>query len=64
MKLEEIRAIAKSHGIKPGNLSKTELIKTIQTNEGNSACYGSGYGNECGQAKCLWRKDCLEVSPA
>lgn len=35
MKLEEIRGIAKSHHINPGKLSKTELVKSIQSGEGN-----------------------------
>ena len=35
MKMEEVRSIAKSHGISPGKFSKTELIKYIQANEGN-----------------------------
>ncbi|MDH4286696.1 MAG: SAP domain-containing protein [Gallionella sp.] len=63
MKLEEIRGIAKSHNIKAGNLSKAELIRTIQTQEGNFACYGSANNSECDQANCLWRKDCFEASP-
>lgn len=59
MKLEEIRAIAKSHSIKPGNLSKAELIKTIQVQEGNFDCFGSAYSGECDQSDCLWRSDCI-----
>lgn len=62
MKLEEIRAIAKSQSIKPGNLSKAALIKTIQTNEGNFDCYGSAYSGECDQASCRWRLDCFEAT--
>lgn len=62
MKLEEIRAIAKSHSIKPGNLSKTELIRTIQGHEGNFDCYGSASSGECDQASCLWRDDCIAAS--
>lgn len=31
MQLEEVRSIAKLHSIKPDHLSKSELIKTIQT---------------------------------
>ena len=61
MKLEEIRAIAKSQSIKPGNLSKAELIKTIQIHEGNFDCYGTAYSGECDQ-DCLWRNDCFDAS--
>lgn len=62
MKLEEIRAIAKSHCIKPGNLSKTELIKTIQAVEGNFDCFATASEGYCDQQGCLWRDGCFEVA--
>ena len=62
MKLEDVRTIAKSHGIKPYHLSKTGLIKMIQTEEGNFDCFGSAYDGVCDQANCLWREDCLETA--
>ena len=58
MKLAEIRAIAAQQGIKAGKMNKGELIRTIQTAEGNEACFGSGRAATCGQAQCLWRDDC------
>jgi hypothetical protein len=58
MKIEEIRGIAKSHSISPGKLSKTELIKSIQINEGNFDCFSTAYGGECDQGGCSWRDDC------
>ncbi len=58
MKLVEIRAIAAQQGIKSGKMNKGELIRTIQTAEGNEACFGSGLAVACGQAQCLWRDDC------
>ena len=64
MKLEEIRDIAKSRKIKPGSLSKAELIRAIQIQEGNTACYGRASSGECSQADCLWRADCLLAAPA
>ena len=60
MKLEDVHTIAKSHGIKPSHLSKAELIKTIQSEEGNFDCFATAYGGECDQAGCLWREDCLK----
>lgn len=60
MKIAEIRSIAKSQGMDPGKLSKTELIKSIQTNEGNFDCFGTAYAGECDQTGCSWRKDCFE----
>lgn len=62
MKMEEVRAIAKSHKIKPGNFSKTKLIKMIQTDEGNFDCYATAYNGECDQMNCLWRNDCFDAS--
>lgn len=62
MKMEEVRGIAKSHGINPGKLSKAELIKSIQAIEGNFDCFATACGGECDQANCLWREDCLDAS--
>jgi len=42
MKMNEITAIAKIiYGIVPDKLSKTDLIKTIQTKEGNFDCFAT-----------------------
>ncbi|MDO8464242.1 MAG: SAP domain-containing protein [Gallionella sp.] len=62
MKMEELRNIAKSHGIKPSQFSKTELIKYIQADEGNFDCYATAYNGECDQGNCLWREDCLTTA--
>jgi hypothetical protein len=64
MKLEEIRNIAKSHSIHTGKLSKLELIKSIQSEEGNFDCYGSASGGECDQSGCSWREDCFAAARA
>ena len=58
MRLEEIRRIAKSHHINPGNLSKNQLIKSIQCDEGNFDCFATAYDGVCDQVGC-WRKDCF-----
>lgn len=63
MKLDEIRSIAKTRSIKPGNLSKAELIKSIQSEEGSFNCYGTASSGERDQANCLWREDCFDASP-
>lgn len=44
---KDIREIAKSLGIHPGNFSKTRLIKTIQSEEGNFDCYATAYDGVC-----------------
>jgi len=62
MKMEEVRSIARSHGIQSAKLSKTELIKSIQANEGNFDCFATAYGGECDQACCLWREECFDAS--
>jgi hypothetical protein len=62
MKLEELRDIAKSHGINHGKLTKADLIKSIQASEGNFACFGTASDGACDQAGCTWRKDCFVVS--
>ncbi|HEU0233541.1 MAG TPA: SAP domain-containing protein [Gallionella sp.] len=62
MKMEEVRSIAKSQGLNPGKLSKTELIRSIQMEEGNFDCFATAYDGECDQVDCLWRGDCFEAA--
>lgn len=62
MRVQEIVTIAKEKGIKPGKRKKTELIRFIQAEEGNFACYASAHSGECDQRDCLWREDCLSDS--
>ena len=59
MKIQKIRAIAKARGIKSANLSKTDLIRTIQRQEGNFPCFGTDVDGHCDQFGCAWREDCL-----
>lgn len=58
MKLDEIREIAKQHGIKTGRMKKAELIRAIQHMEKNNPCFDTGKSSSCGQEGCLWREDC------
>jgi hypothetical protein len=58
MKVDEIREIARTRGLKPGKLKKAELVRAIQDKEGNMACYETGKAGECSQEQCLWREDC------
>jgi hypothetical protein len=62
MKLEQVRSIAKPHTIRPDHLSKAELIKAIQTEEGNFACFATAYVGACDQAGRLWREDCFDAA--
>ncbi len=58
MNMTEIRTIAKDRGIKYGKMNKTELIQTMQKQEGNPACFNTGQEGNCGQDQCLWITDC------
>lgn len=62
MDIAKIRSIAESQNIDPGQLSKTALIKSIQSGEGNFDCYASAYAGECDQFDCSWREDCFDAS--
>ncbi len=57
MKMQEVRDIAKKMNLSTGvGRSKQDLIRDIQTNEGNSPCYRAI--EYCGVLNCLWREDC------
>ena len=60
MKISLVRDIAKSMGMKTGKMGRTELIRRIQREEGNHACFATPYVRECDQLNCLWREDCLK----
>lgn len=61
MKLEDIRTIAKSHSINPGKLTKAALIRSIQSGEGNTACFATASSPECPHVGCSWREDCFDA---
>jgi hypothetical protein len=62
MNVQSIREIARGLEIRPGKLNKTELIRSIQTAEGNFPCFGTADAGACDQTGCLWREDCLKRS--
>jgi hypothetical protein len=62
MKMEEIRSIAKRHHIKPAHLSKVDLVRSIQSKEGNFDCFATAASGECDQYGCIWRKDCFAAA--
>ncbi len=59
MNIQAIRTIAKTRGIKWAKLSKGDLIRTIQREEGNFPCFGTAVDGYCDQLSCTWRNDCL-----
>lgn len=62
MKLNEIREIAKSHGIQGSKLSKTDLVRSIQSREGNFDCFATAINGDCDQSDCRWREDCFDTA--
>jgi len=60
MNLKDIKDMAKSQGIKVGNMKKENIIRSIQRAEGNFDCFGSAITGECNQMNCIWRGDCLK----
>ena len=60
MNLKDIKDMAKSQGIKVGNMKKENIIRSIQRAEGNFDCFGSAIAGECDQMNCIWRGDCLK----
>ena len=59
MQVQEIRDIAKDHGIKTSRMTKLKLVKEIQKHEGNFTCFATAVNGECDQWGCMWRKDCF-----
>ncbi|MDT8421911.1 MAG: SAP domain-containing protein [Desulfuromonadales bacterium] len=58
MNLQEIKDVAKIHGVKTGQAKKAELVRMIQSAEGNHPRFQDGQAATCGQDGCLWRGDC------
>ena len=60
MNMPEIKNKAKALGLNPGKMKKTELIRAIQTAEGNSPCFGWSNGY-CPNVDCCFMADCLKI---
>ena len=58
MKMNEVRAKAKTLRIKIRGVKKSDLIKEIQKREGNFDCFGTAK-DYCDQWNCCFREDCL-----
>lgn len=58
MQLSEVRKKAKALGLNPGNMQKIELIRAIQTKEGNFPCFATAT-DYCDQSGCCFKEDCL-----
>lgn len=62
MNMQEIRVIAKKLDIKTSRMSKVNLIREIQTTEGNFPCFATPESGECDQMSCIWREDCIPMA--
>ena len=58
MKMQEVREKAKTLGIKSFGKKKVDLIRAIQSKEGNIPCFKTGL-DSCDQYKCCWRSECF-----
>ena len=58
MKMAEIRRKAVKIGLNAQGMKKVELVRAIQSAEGNVACFDTEK-SDCDQLACCWRKDCL-----
>ena len=59
MKMTEVKEKARKMGVDPKKMNKTDLIRTIQKNEGYEECYGKSNGS-CERDDCLFITDCLK----
>ena len=62
MQMQDIRTIAKDNGIKTSRLSKVDLVRSIQTAEGNFNCFATAIDGDCDQMGCVWREDCFAAA--
>jgi len=58
MTFAEIKQIAVEQGIRVVGVKKTDIVRAIQKQEGNTPCFASGKVSECGQPHCLWFSAC------
>ena len=59
IKMQELRAMAKKHGINSFGKTKAALIREIQAAEGNFDCFGSAV-EYCDQWGCRYRPLCFD----
>lgn len=62
MQIQQIRTLARDAGVRPGNLGKVALVRTIQRREGNFDCFATAYDGVCDQTDCRWREDCFALA--
>jgi len=60
MSMPEIKMKARSLGIIPGKMKKSDLIHAIQVAEGYTPCFGRS-GGHCPHTNCCFMNDCLKT---
>ena len=60
MTMGQIIQKAISVGVQPGEMNKTELIRSIQKAEGYTPCFGTSNG-QCPYVDCCFMEDCLKI---
>ncbi|HUT30723.1 MAG TPA: hypothetical protein VMX13_13090 [Sedimentisphaerales bacterium] len=60
MTMSQIKQKAISVGVQPGDMKKTELIRSIQKAEGYTPCFGTSNGR-CPYTDCCFMGDCLTI---
>jgi hypothetical protein len=61
MNMSSIREQAQAVGLTAtGKMRKGDLIRAIQSKEGNEPCFAAEWRVNCQQTQCLWRSDCLD----
>ena len=58
MDMTQVKEKAKQLGIQIGKMKKVDLIRAIQSKEGNFPCFETAQ-DYCNQLSCAWRKGCL-----
>lgn len=61
MSQDDLLELAKRYFIFDAGLSKANLIRKIQVEQGHIDCYATGKSS-CEQMQCWWRKGCLSAA--
>jgi len=62
LSMAEIKKMAKRLGVNSNKMKKTELVRKIQTAEGNWPCFRTAE-KTCDRKDCLWLDDCVGKAP-
>ena len=58
MKYRDVQQRAKKMGLKCVGVKKADMIRSIQSAEGNESCFGGSRAG-CDQKQCCWIADCV-----